>query len=202
MTPARSSKSAPKRPAGKELRADARRNRDLIRQSAAAVFADKGIDAPMDDIARRAGVGVGTIYRHFPTKEALFEAIVAHRVDELSREAEALSEDDDPGAAFFAYLTRMTERGLTNKALVATMTASPGFDLTALQAHSTRLMAALAKLLRRAQEAGSVRADVDAADVKALMFGCYAVEQQRPSGGRLTAVICDGLRAGSRADQP
>jgi AcrR family transcriptional regulator len=203
MPPARSggpSSSESPRPAGRQLRADARRNRDRIRDSAAEVFAEQGIDAPMDDIARRAGVGVGTIYRHFPTKEALFEAIVSHRVDELGDEAEALADTEDPGAAFFDYLTRMTERGLTNRALIATMTETPGFDLAVLRTRSDRMMAALSHLLARAQEASAVRADVDAADVKALMLGCHAVERQRPSGGRLAAVIFDGLRprAGGR----
>lgn len=89
------------------LRADARRNRQRILDAARAAFAEAGRAVPLDEIAARAGVGPGTVYRHFPTKEALFQAVVAERVGDLVAEAQRLAGANDPGAAFFAFLSRL-----------------------------------------------------------------------------------------------
>ncbi|WP_437815451.1 TetR/AcrR family transcriptional regulator [Sorangium sp. So ce1078] len=176
------------------LRADARRNRARILEVASEVFASEGLAVPIDEIARRAGVGAGTVYRHFPTKESLFEAIVLDRVERLIDEARSLAAADDPGAAFFRFFSSAVEAGLANRGLGDALAAA-GFDREAVVDRT--LLGAIGKLLRRAQRAGAVRGDVDAADVKALMLGCLAMERCQGEGNaprRLLAIVCDGLR--------
>ncbi|WP_437945246.1 helix-turn-helix domain-containing protein [Sorangium sp. So ce296] len=176
------------------LRADARRNRARILEAAVEVFASEGLEVPIDVVARRAGVGAGTVYRHFPTKESLALAIVRDRVERLIEGARSLAAADDPGAAFFGFFSSAVEAGLANKALGDAIAAA-GFDREAVV--ENELLGAIGKLLRRAQRAGAVRGDVDAADVKALLLGCLSMERCRGEGGaprRLVAVVCDGLR--------
>ena len=99
-------------------RADARRNRLQILQAAETCFAEQGIGVPIDDIARSACVGVGTVYRHFPTKEALVEAVIITRMGKLTAEARALATSDDPTEAFFTFLERLAEEGSAKRDLV------------------------------------------------------------------------------------
>lgn len=190
---------------GHRLRADARRNRAQILQAAEAVFASEGPEAPIDEVARRAGLGVGTLYRHFPTKETLLEAIVAQRVEGLASDARARSSAPDPGPALFAYLSRVFEQVLATKALAGAL-ASAGLDI-----HDKRrspvwqrlwqdLMDATQKLLTRAQQAGQVRADVQLPDLMAMVSGIsHALAEGQAESGcsaqRMLAVVCDGLRA-------
>src|SRR6202035_4061810 len=100
------------------MRADAVRNKKLIVQAARGVFATAGLAAPIDEIAQRAGVGTGTLYRHFPTKEALFEAVVIGRVEELVEEARRLIASNDPKTAFFALLAKLLQHGDGHKDLM------------------------------------------------------------------------------------
>src|SRR5437016_445533 len=95
--------------AGRPLRADAARNREKVLRAARVAFAESGYGVPLDEIAARAGVGPGTVYRHFPAKEALFEAVVAARVADLVADARRRSQAADPGAAFFGFLARVGE---------------------------------------------------------------------------------------------
>src|SRR5271170_7879529 len=97
------------------LRADAERNRQRVLEIAQQVFATEGLAVPIDEIARRAGLGVGTLYRHFPTKEALFEAIVIGRIEGLVDYAREGARAPDPGVAFFGFLSRMVEEGSAKK---------------------------------------------------------------------------------------
>ena len=99
------------------LRADARRNRDRVLEAALAAFGTEGSDVSLDEIARRAGVGAGTVYRHFPTKEALFEAVVFDRIGELVEEARALLDDPDPGRAFSSFAERLACEGALKRAI-------------------------------------------------------------------------------------
>jgi AcrR family transcriptional regulator len=110
------------------MRADAVRNKKLIVQAAREVFAAAGLAAPIDEIAQRAGVGVGTLYRHFPTKEALFEAIVIEQVEELVEEARRLIRGGDPKTAFFDLLSRLLRHGHGHKDLMDAL-ARQSFDL-------------------------------------------------------------------------
>src|SRR6476620_9438041 len=93
--------------AGRPLRADAARNREKVLQAARQAFAESGYGVPLDEIASRAGVGPGTVYRHFPSKEALFEAVVTARITDLVSDARARADADDPGEAFFGFLARI-----------------------------------------------------------------------------------------------
>jgi AcrR family transcriptional regulator len=179
-------------------RADARRNRARLLTAAEELFAAKGSGVPIDEIARRAGVGVGTVYRHFPTKELLFAAVVRERLERLAAEARLLLAADDPGAAFFAFFRSLVEAGATKKDLSDAL-AGAGVDVVAHTAGlAAELRDALAELLTRAQRAGAVRADIGAADLYALLAGVLlSLDRQRGDAAlreRMIAVIGDGLR--------
>jgi AcrR family transcriptional regulator len=181
-------------PADRPLRADARRNRARVLDVAREVFAAEGLTVPIDEIARRAGVGIGTVYRHFPTKEALFEAIVLDRIERLTELAES-APGADPGEAFFTYFRCMIEAGSVDKALFDTLATATGIDRAALVTASQRLLRTLGTLLAAAQKAGAVRHDVRIDDLKALMAGALAMERAAPGPpGRMITILCDGLR--------
>lgn len=179
------------------MRADAVKNRRRILDAAEAVFADEGLSVPIDVVAERAGVGVGTLYRHFPTKEALFEAIVITRLQELVESADEASGADDPGEALFSFL-RMFGAQASAKHDVIDALAVAGIDVKSRCATMFEdLQAAIRRLLDRAAASGAVRDDVTTAEVIGLVVGaCHAAEQ--PSLGvtpdRLIQVVCDGLR--------
>jgi AcrR family transcriptional regulator len=177
-------------------RADARRNRARLLEVAHEVFAAEGLSVPIDEIARRAGVGPGTIYRHFATKEALFQAVMQSRVEALVAIARTLRGADDAGAAFFDFFTTMIEEATGNKAL-AECVATEGLEFELGDgAAPHELELAIDELLRRAQQSGAVRADVGSRDIKALLIGCMATEAYGlgDSNERMIAVVRDGLR--------
>jgi AcrR family transcriptional regulator len=191
------------RPAGgppRPQRADARRNRELVLAAAEELLATEGPSVPVDEVARRAGVGAGTVYRHFPTKEALVEAVIRQRIQRLTDEAGAPHDAEDPGAAFFGFFTRVVEEARIDRALIDAL-ADAGVDAHAAVAESKRALGeAIGRLLRRAQRAGAVRRDVTQADIKALLIGCMLSERHDAASRRnLATIVCDGLRAGSRA---
>lgn len=179
-------------------RADARRNRAQILTAAEEAFAQEGISVPLDDIARRAGVGAGTVYRHFPTKEALFDAVLQNRIDNLVGDANALVESDDPGAAFFGLMSRMIDDGIAKKDLVDALVDS-GRGSTATTGAKDQLRAVGGKLLRRAQRAGAVRHDVTIADVMAAISGIVLAAHHaggdRRQATRMFNLVRDGMRA-------
>lgn len=176
-------------------RADARRNRERILQAAFEAFAAEGHLVPLDDIARRAGVGAGTVYRNFPTKEALFRAVVTARLEQIADEARALGDAADPAAAFYGFVTLVVERAMFNHAVCEALAA----DMGGFDAHGMdeRFTASLDVLVQRAQAVGAVRTDVNVQDVRALMTGAMYMERRhRPGGrpGRMTSLVCDALR--------
>jgi AcrR family transcriptional regulator len=172
-----------------KLRADARRNRARILAVAVDAFAAEGLSVPVQEIARRAGVGTGTVSRHFPTKEALFEAILLSRAGQLTEEATRLLDAADPGAAFFGFFARLIAEGAANLGLAEALTGA-GYDLDeATRRDGVDPMSALARLLARAQQAGAVRPDVDAADVKALIGGCLARAAAAPDQATLDRMV-------------
>jgi AcrR family transcriptional regulator len=184
--------------AGKPLRADARRNRALVLETAEAVFTAKGIAASTEEIARQAGVGIGTVFRHFPTKEALLEAIIVGRLRRLADEAESLSTADDPGAALFAFFTRAVDQSSTKIAFVDAL-ASSGVDVDdAIAEVGHDLRQAMGRLLSRAQRAGAVRDDVGVNELIALLAGTSRAAEfagwDRDTTARTLAVVFDGLR--------
>jgi AcrR family transcriptional regulator len=182
--------------AGRALRADARRNRARVLEVAAEAFATDGLSVPVHEIARRAGVGTGTVSRHFPTKQALFAAILLGRMEQLTGQADALAQGEDPGAAFFVFFATLVHAGAANRGLAEAL-AGAGYDLDAAAARAGYdLPGRLGDLLARAQRAGAVRDDVDYADVKALLAGCLAREGGSDDAAldRVIAVVCEGLR--------
>lgn len=181
------------------MRADARRNRDRIVEVARMLFRTKGYDAvSMDEVSKTAEVGTGTLYRHFPTKEALLEAVLVTRVEAVLEDARGGATADDPGAAFFGFLEIVVDMG-TKKHDLAEALSRAGVDV---EARATPLWVALQDavqvLLVRAQEAGAVRRDIGMPELFGLIRGtCMVGQYQDPnvcSAGRLLSIVCDGLR--------
>ena len=178
------------------LRADAQRNRARLLEAAEAVFAAEGISVPVDLIAEKAGVGVGTLYRHFPTKEKLCEAVLMDRLLALTVDAQALADADDPKAAFFGFLTHFVEEGAAKRDLiVAVMGAGMEHDEFS-EAVKQDLNDAIGVLLHRAQAVGAVRPDVQPDAVLALLGAtCQAtVHSAAAPALDLLTIVCDGLR--------
>ena len=156
------------------MRADAERNRARILEVAFTAFAADGLGVSVHEIARRAGVGTGTVSRHFPTKNALIEAIIVHRAGTLMDLGRALRDQhaDDPAAAFFGFFTTLVQEMAVDRGLADAL-AGAGIDLEATVAGSGYdVTGMLGDLLARAQRAGTIRPDASLADVKALMSGC------------------------------
>ena len=179
----------PKRPS----RVDAQRNLARIVEVAREVFGERGTSAGMDEIAKAAGVGVGTLYRHFATKEALIAEIVREQIEKTAEDAEAQAKRRDAGAAFFEFLERLWSSGSQKKALVDALAGS-SIDMRKLAASSAQKMRrALAKLLARAQAEGAVRDDVEVADVLALL-GASLTAARTGTRNRIFEIVRDGLR--------
>jgi AcrR family transcriptional regulator len=180
------------------MRADAERNKKLIVQAAREVFATAGLAAPIDEIAQRAGVGTGTLYRHFPTKEALFEAIVIGRVEELVEEARRLIASNDPETAFFKLLSQLVQHGDGHKDLMDAL-GKQSFDIQkAVPGLLAEMWNAVGQLLEQAQQVGTVRRDVQLSHVQALVSAACTAIGRQGGGDRLDRVvwrvISDGLR--------
>jgi AcrR family transcriptional regulator len=186
-------------PADAPTRADARRNRTAILEAAEAAFADEGLGVPVDDIARRAGVGPGTVYRNFPTKEALFEAVIMRHMDVLAAEASSLVDSAAPADALFAFLRRMADEAGSKRNLVEALLAAGGQFDERLDAAKQRIRSAAEALLERAQRTGEVRDDVTVDDLFGMVIGCAMRPQDAAdtaSSSRMVTVMCDGLRRG------
>jgi len=178
------------------LRADAQRNRARILVAAENVFAVEGIEVPVDLIAEKAGVGVGTLYRHFPTKEKLCEAVLLDRLSALTVDAQALADADDPAAAFFGFLSHIVEEGAAKRDLmVAVMGAGVEFEEAATNVKDN-LRDAVGVLLERAQAVGAVRPDVTPSAVVSLVGAtCQATAHAGAAPAcDLLNIVCDGLR--------
>jgi AcrR family transcriptional regulator len=179
------------------LRADAARNRARVLEVAYDIIAADGLSVPIDEVARRAGVGAGTVYRHFPTKEALFAAVIQDRMQRLIDDGYSLLESDGPGEALFTFLRSMVlQWGATNRGLADAL-AGFGIDIASAAPDAEEaFLALLGELLRAAQEAGTARKDLDAREVKTILVGCLAMEAYNSAlAGRVTDVVVDGLRA-------
>jgi len=184
--------------AARPMRADAVKNRQRILEAAAEVFATKGVSVPIDLVAARAGVGVGTLYRHFPNKEALFEAIVLTKVEDLVTEARNAATAEDPVGALFAFVRRFAAEAAMKHDLFDAL-GSAGIDIKSrCGTRIEELESGIDQLLSRAVATGTVRDDVPAHEVVGLVIGmCDAAE--RLGGGvdsvqRLIGVVCEGLR--------
>ncbi|MHA6481644.1 TetR/AcrR family transcriptional regulator [Paenibacillus sp. strain BS8-2] len=182
------------KPIDKPLRADAQRNRDKLLHVAHKMFKSEGISISMDEIARSAGVGVGTIYRHFPTKEDLLGAIMTGHKSRLAEQAAHWLRHEHPGEAFFQYFETIIREGVANKvitdALISNLDIHTGRSETAMQ-----FWQGIEDLLVRAQQHGSVRADARLEDIKVLLIGLMkATEGSGSYPDRVVSILCDGLR--------
>jgi AcrR family transcriptional regulator len=178
-------------------RADAIRNRERVLEAAKAVFSNGGPDASLEAVAKRAGVGIGTLYRHFPTREALFEAVYRREVQQLTELAEALKSEADPVDALRRWMRSNVEFIATKKGMMAAL-ALAVHGSSELYAHTfDRLTKAVGALLERAVASGEIRADISPEDLlRALIGMCYIHDQPgwQTSVLRLLDVFIDGLR--------
>jgi AcrR family transcriptional regulator len=183
--------------AGRKVRADALRNRERVLRAAKAVFSAGGADASLEAVARRAGVGIGTLYRHFPTREALFEAVYRREVRQLSELAEQLKDETSPVQALRRWLHSNIELVATKKGMSAALALAVHGSSELYADSLERLAKAAGVLLDRAVAAGEIRSDVSPKDLlRALVGMCYMHDQPgwQASVLRLVDIFVDGLR--------
>jgi AcrR family transcriptional regulator len=180
-------------PLQRPKRADARRNYDKLVAAARDAFTDNGTSAPLDDVAERAGVGIGTLYRHFPTRQALLEAVYVDEVEAMARAAEDLSELP-PWDALSQWLHQYVGFAATKRALnEALLEAAPDSDV--LLTCRTAIAGAGTALVERAQRAGVVRPDTNFMDVVRMVGGIAMVPTADPGQKeRMLELALDGLR--------
>lgn len=182
----------------RRLRADAQRNIDALLEAAMAVFTTSGVDAPVREIADKAGVGVGTLYRHFPQRSDLVAAVFRHEIDACADAAQVLAIEHQPGEALARWLQRYAAFIATKRGLASALhSGNPAFD-TLPAYFQQRLQPALRALLETAAAAGEVRADVAADDLlSAVASLCMPAHDDKPGHAqRMVALLVDGLRRG------
>jgi AcrR family transcriptional regulator len=197
---AKNSKTAPAL-AEKPMRADALRNREKLIEAAGKAFAEYGIETSLEEIAARAQVGIGTLYRHFPTREHLVEVVYGHEVEALCRAAEELAHKYPPDKALAAWMQRFVDyiaakRGMANSLKLLIASNSEFFAAT-----SGKIPAALQQLVDAAIAQGAIRSDIDSSDVLHALSGIYSLPQTpdwRERSRRLITLLMDGLKAGAR----
>jgi AcrR family transcriptional regulator len=172
----RATATATKRAPGQ--RADAQRNHRKVVEAARLLFAERGLEAGMEDIARAAGVGVGTVYRHFPTKEDLLEALADLHFTRLAEAARTALERPEPGDAFKWFMRRAAEIVAADRALGEALGQAPG--VCARAAQRAALNEPIDELIARAQDAGALRREIVTPDIAALMCGLGSATQQAP----------------------
>jgi AcrR family transcriptional regulator len=183
------------------MRADARRNRERLLAAATAAFGEHGADAPLEDIAKRAGVGIGTLYRHFPTREVLQEAVFRSQVDGVCTRGRDLADGPAPADALNTWLHALVSYLATKRGLSKALIERLGRDSELISSCSQVMRETAAGLLERAQQAGTVRSDISAMDVMRLVHGIAVATEHAPEEtDRLISLMFDGLRvpAGQR----
>jgi AcrR family transcriptional regulator len=181
-------------------RADAKRNIERLLDAARAAIAKDGPDASLDDIARDAGVGSGTLYRHFPTRVALLEAVYRSEVERICAEGDRLLDSGtEPGEALSEWLRAYVSFGAVKRGLMGPLTTALGQDSDLFSSCKAMVKATGGRLVERAQDAGTIRQDVEITDVLTLASAiAHAGELTREGSdlsARLLAVAIDGLRA-------
>jgi AcrR family transcriptional regulator len=200
MTPVTKAKSAPPEeplPPERVLRADARRNHEAVIKAAKRLFAAQGLDAQMPDVAKAAKVGVGTVYRHFPTKEDLIAALAADRFERLAERAREALDEDDPWQGFRGFIRFSAELQADDRGLCEVMGSRP--DIMGAAAMAAGLDQLCQEMVRRAQEAGKLRRDLDWEDVPMIACGLGRIvtASAGPDAGRwerFLGIVLDGLR--------
>ena len=184
--------SAPERP----LRADAVRNRERLLEAAAAAFAANGSDVPLEEIARRADVGIGTLYRHFPTRDALVEAVYRHEVDVLVASADELLATRPADEALAEWMQLFVRHVATKRGMLAILKPMMQANASLTQDTRGRAIEAASRLLAAGVAAGTVRSDIEGVDLVRAVGGiCMSTDQEHDqSSQRLVSLLVDGLR--------
>ena len=180
------------------MRKDAARNRQLLLDAARAVFAERGLDASLDDVARKAGVGVGTAYRHFANKYELASAVFDQEIDKMIDLAERVAEMDDPWEGIAVFVTSAAEAQIEDRGLREVLTSV--YDQKAFELINERFQRPLNRLMNRARRGGLVRKDVRASDLGVLVMmlctvGDFAGESHRSLWRRYVPMLLAGLTA-------
>jgi len=180
-------------------RADARRNVDAVLQAATAVFDESGVDAPVRQIARRAGVGVGTVYRHFPQRSDLIVAIVQKEVDACAEAAITLAGKHEPAEALARWMRRLIDLIATKRGLATALHSGASAYQALPDYFSSRLTPALQMLLDAAVDAKAIRRDVDAGELllASARLAMPAAEGDTAQARRMVSLLMDGLRFGA-----
>ena len=177
------------------MRSDAQANRDRVLAAADEVFGESGKAGSTEEVARRAGVGIGTVFRHFPTKQLLVEATIVRHLTQLTNTARARAEDADPGAAFRMTFREMVSGAPAKLALLALLeeSADPAGTTDEVEAAAAELRDAVEVLLSRGQEAGAVRADAAVDEVYVLIRALADARGDRAVVDRAVEMVLDGL---------
>jgi AcrR family transcriptional regulator len=192
--------SAAPRPADRGMRADAKRNYQKLLTAAAEAFAERGADdVSLEEIAKRAGVGIGTLYRHFPNRQALLEAVYRDQVEALRARAEELVATKPPAEALATWLRDLVDFGRTKRMLTSAMLTTVTQDSEVMTSSRQMMRRADADILSSAQQAGVVRADADPADLMRLVHAISMTTEwagdDNEQADRLLALVLDGLRS-------
>jgi len=179
-------------------RADSLRNRDLLLTAAKTAFTELGAEAPLEEVARRAGVGIGTLYRHFPTREALIAAVYVREIEQLAASAEALLAERPAGEALETWLNLLIDYMANKRVVAPALLADPGEGSKLYASGGATILPTLERLTRAASAAGDIRSDIDFEDVLRLISGLsLGYEQPGWDAGarRLLSVMMAVLRA-------
>jgi AcrR family transcriptional regulator len=192
-------------PVERVLRADARRNHEAVIAAAKKLFADEGLDAQMPDIAKAAKVGVGTVYRHFPTKDDLIAALAVERFERLAEKVRDALEKDDPWDGLCEFIRFAARLQADDRGLCEVMGSRP--EVMNASALAVGLDKLTEEMVRRAQRSGDLRKDLDWEDIPMIACSMGSVTQAQMGPGlgrwpRLVEIIIDGLRAPSSSKLP
>ena len=182
---------------GRKPRADGQRNRERLMEAAKGAFADVGANVSLEEIARRAGVGIGTLYRHFPTRDAIVEAVYRREVRQLAGSAERLLAQVNPGEALHQWMRLFVDYIATKKVIAAALGALAGGTADLYATSGAQISGALSLLVERAAATGDIRADADPGDLQRALVGFTygnASPGWQASALRLIDLLMDGLR--------
>src|SRR6476620_4548977 len=182
------------------LRADAQRNRDKLIQVAALAFAEHGIDTSLEQIAERAQVGIGTLYRHFPTREHLVEVVYKREVQALCEAADDLAKKHPPDMALGLWMQRFVDYIAAKRGMAQSLKLLLASNSEFFAEASGKIPAALQRLIDAAKAAGTIRADIDSSDLLNALSGIYGAPQTpewRERSKRLVTLLMDGLKLGA-----
>lgn len=185
-------------PESTKLRADARRNRDRLVEVAAVAFAEKGVATSLEDIARQAGVGIGTLYRHFPTREHLVEVVYRRELESLADAAAELAEKHRPDVALEEWMRRFVSYIATKRGMSNSLKTLMNSNSTLFAEGFSDIRSAFERLVRAAGENGLIRTDIDTADLLQALSSIYSMTDSpdwRERSHRLIGLLMDGLKA-------